>query len=261
MSGGGRALVIVPTFNERASIAEVARLVLASDPAVDLLVVDDSSPDRTAETVRAVASSAGRGRIHLIERPAKQGLGTAYVEGFRWALRSGYEAIVAMDGDGSHDPRVAPRLVAALGDADLAIGSRYVPGGEVRNWSLLRRLLSLAGNLYARIALGFRVRDSTSGFRAYRSAWLEADFPHSTSQGYTFQIEMTRRVHRAGGRIVEIPIAFTERSTGSSKMSRRIVIEAIWSVTWWGLRDRFGGGASAPPSTSTRWGPVSGESE
>ncbi len=246
--------MIVPTFNERASIAEVARLVLAADPAMDLLVVDDSSPDRTGEAVRAIAPAAGGSRIHLLERPAKLGLGTAYVDGFRWALRCGFEAIVAMDGDCSHDPRVAPRLVEALGDADLVIGSRYVPGGEVRNWRLPRRTLSLAGNLYARLALGFAVRDSTSGFRAYRSAWLEANFPRTTSQGYTFQIEMTRRIHRAGGRIVEIPIAFTERSSGSSKMSRRIVLEAIWSVAWWGLRDRFGGSATAPPSASTNWG-------
>ncbi|MDQ3766155.1 MAG: polyprenol monophosphomannose synthase [Actinomycetota bacterium] len=230
-------LVIVPTFNERASIEEVARLVLASDPAIDLLVVDDSSPDRTAEVVRELASSAGR-RIHLIERPAKLGLGTAYVDGFRWALRQGFEAMVEMDGDLSHDPRVVPRLVASLCDADLVIGSRYVPGGEVRNWGLLRRVLSLGGNLYARTALGFGVKDSTSGFRAYRSAWLDADFP-SSSHGYAFQIEMTRRIHRAGGRILEVPIAFTERRAGSSKLSRRIVFEAIWSVAWWALRDRL----------------------
>jgi len=240
-------LVIVPTFNERASIEEVARLVLAADPAIDLLVVDDSSPDGTAEIVRELASSYGR-RVHLIERPSKQGLGTAYVDGFRWALRRGFGAIVAMDGDLSHDPRVVPRLVESLRHADLVIGSRYVPGGEVRNWGLLRRTLSLAGNLYARTALGFGVKDSTSGFRAYRSAWLEAEFPESTSQGYAFQIEMTRRIHRAGGRILEFPIAFTERRTGGSKLSRGIVVEAIWSVSWWALRDRLGRRSSAGPA-------------
>lgn len=246
-------LVIVPTFNERASIEEVARLVLAAGPVIDLLVVDDSSPDRTAEVVGELASSAG-GRIHLIERPAKVGLGTAYVDGFHWALRRGFEAIVAMDGDLSHDPRVVPQLVGCLRRADLVIGSRYVPGGEVRNWGLLRRTLSRAGNLYARTALGFGVKDSTSGFRAYRPAWLETGFPEpTTSQGYAFQIEMTRRIHRSGGRILEIPIAFTERRTGRSKMSRRIVFEAIWSVAWWALRDRFGRfspirrGAPGPP--------------
>ncbi|MDQ3784365.1 MAG: polyprenol monophosphomannose synthase [Actinomycetota bacterium] len=237
-------LVIVPTFNERASIEEVARLVLAADPAIDLLVVDDSSPDRTAEVVGDLASSCGR-RVHLIERPSKQGLGTAYRDGFRWALRRGFGAIVGMDGDLSHDPRVVPRLVESLGHADLVIGSRYVPGGEVRNWGLFRRALSLAGNLYARTALGFGVKDSTSGFRAYRSAWLEAVLPESTTQGYAFQIEMTRRIHRAGGRILEIPIAFTERSAGSSKLSRRIVFEAIWSVGSWALRDRLGRRSSA----------------
>jgi len=239
VSGEGRVLVIVPTFNERASIEDVARLVLAADAAIDLLVVDDSSPDRTAETVRGLASSYGS-RVHLIQRPSKQGLGTAYVDGFRWALRRGFGAIVAMDGDLSHDPRAVPRLVESLRHADLVIGSRYVAGGEVRNWGLLRRALSLAGNLYARTALGFGIKDSTSGFRAYRSAWLEGDFPEPTSQGYAFQIEMTRRFHRAGGRILEIPIAFTERSAGGSKLSRRIVFEAIWSVAWWGFRDRFG---------------------
>ncbi len=250
VSGEGRVLVIVPTFNERASIQEVARLVLAAGPALDLLVVDDSSPDRTAEAVREFASSAGGRRVHLIERAGKLGLGTAYIDGFRWALRRGFGAVVEMDGDLSHDPRVVPRLVESLRHADLVIGSRYVSGGEVRNWSLLRRTLSLTGNLYARIALGFEVRDSTSGFRAYRSAWLDADFPESTSEGYAFQIEMTRRIHRSGGRILEIPIVFTERSTGRSKMSRGIVVEAIWSVAWWALRDRFDGRSpneAAPP--------------
>lgn len=243
-----RVLVIVPTFNERASIEEVARLTLAADPAVELLVVDDSSPDRTAEAVRGLEASAG-GRVHLIERPAKLGLGTAYVEGFRWALRRGYGAIVAMDGDLSHDPRVVPHLVGALRHADLVIGSRYVPGGEVRNWGAVRRALSRAGNLYAGAALGFGVRDSTSGFRAYRSAWLEADFPDSAPEGYAFQIDMARRIHRGGGRITEIPIAFTERRGGRSKMSRRIVFEAIWSVAWWAIRDRL---SSRPAGLSPR---------
>ena len=234
-------LVIVPTFNERASIEEVAGLALAAGPAIDLLVVDDASPDRTADAVKALASSAD-GRIHLIERPAKLGLGTAYAEGFRWALQRRYEAIVAMDGDLSHDPGVVPRLVESLGDADLVIGSRYVPGGEVRNWGLLRRALSRAGNLYAGTALGFGVRDSTSGFRAYRREWLGPGWPEPSSQGYAFQIEMTRRIHRAGGRIVEIPIVFTERRSGRPKISRRIVLEAIWSVAWWALRDRLSPG-------------------
>ncbi|HEX2049965.1 MAG TPA: polyprenol monophosphomannose synthase [Actinomycetota bacterium] len=234
----GRALVVVPTYNEAASVADVARRLFEAAPGVELLVVDDASRDGTAGVVRSLA--AGRAGVHLVERPGKQGLGTAYVAGFRWAMARGYDAVVEMDADGSHDPASVPALLDALRDADLAIGSRYVPGGRIHNWGLLRRLLSRAGNLYARAWLGFDVKDSTSGFRAFRVAWLEREeLADVRSEGYAFQIEMTRRVHRAGGRVVEVPITFTERMHGKSKLSRRIVLEALVEVARWGIRDRL----------------------
>ncbi len=235
-----RALVVVPTFNESASIAEVVRRLFdATGDAVDLLVIDDGSPDGTASIVRDL--SAGPHEINLLERASKQGLGTAYVTGFKWGIEHGYWAVVEMDADLSHDPADVPRLLAALKDADLAIGSRYVPGGKVKNWSRFRRALSGAGNLYARGWLGFGLKDSTSGFRAYRSAVLAAqDLDAVRSEGYAFQIEMAWRVHRSGGRVTEVPITFVEREAGRSKMSRRIVVEALTSVPRWALRDRRG---------------------
>lgn len=234
-----RTLVIVPTYNEAGSIEEVAdRLFAAAGDQVALLVIDDASPDRTAEVVRRL--TRGPQEVHLIERASKQGLGTAYVMGFRWAIERGYAAVVEMDADLSHDPADVPRLISALETADLVIGSRYVPGGRIENWSAVRRWLSLGGNLYARMWLGFEVRDSTSGFRAYRvNALRDQDLSSLRSEGYAFQIEMTRRLHRAAATIVEIPITFVERVQGRSKMSRRIVAEAILKVTRWGIRDRL----------------------
>lgn len=238
-----RALVIVPTFNESESIREVThRLFESARDCVDLLVIDDGSPDGTAAVVRDMA--AARPGVHLIERSGKQGLGTAYVTGFRWAVERGYSAVVEMDADLSHDPADVPRLLHRLQDADLVVGSRYVPGGRVENWSRLRRLLSAGGNLYARAWLAHGVKDSTSGFRAYKTACLkQLDLGTLTSEGYAFQIEMTRRIHRAGGTIVEIPITFSERALGESKMSRSIVVEAMARVTRWGIADRFGIGS------------------
>lgn len=229
----------MPTFNELESIEEVTRrLFAATSGAVDLLVVDDGSPDGTAAFVKQLASE--RDNIHLIERDGKQGLGTAYVAGFRWAIERGYDAVVEMDADLSHDPADVPRLLHRLRDADMVVGSRYVPGGRVENWGRVRRILSRGGNLYARMWLGFPVRDSTSGFRAYTTAALiREDLGSLRSEGYSFQIEMTRRIYRAGGTIVEVPITFIERARGKSKMSRRIVIEAMLGVTLWGLRDRL----------------------
>jgi len=234
-----RALVIVPTYNERENIAEVARrLFEAAGARVALLVVDDGSPDGTAEIVKQIA--AGTDEIHLLERAGKQGLGSAYRTGFAWALDHGYEAVVEMDADLSHDPADVGRLLDALEDADLAIGSRYVPGGGTRNWGLLRRLLSRFGNLYARAWLGFKVQDSTAGFRAYRTAWLrEIDLSTAASEGYAFQVEMTFRTYRAGKRIVEVPITFVERTMGRSKMSKKIVIEALLRIARWGVAARF----------------------
>jgi dolichol-phosphate mannosyltransferase len=234
-----QALVIVPTFNERDNIGEVVRRLFdAAGDSVDLLIVDDGSPDGTADLVRELAQ--GPHGIHLIERSGKLGLGTAYIEGFKWAIERGYGAVVEMDADLSHNPADVPRLLEALAGADLSIGSRYVPGGGVENWSKVRQMLSASGNLYARMWLGFPVRDATSGFRAYRVPVLMAqDLDSVRSEGYAFQIEMTRRVYKAGGRIVEIPIIFVERVAGRSKMSKKIVAEALTQVTRWGINDRF----------------------
>ena len=234
-----RSLVIVPTYNEKDSIATaVQRLFDAVDESVDLLVVDDGSPDGTAEIVKGLA--AGEPRIHLLERTSKRGLGDAYKTGFRWALDRGYTAVVEMDADLSHDPADVPRFLAALDTADLVIGSRYIPGGKVVNWSAFRESLSRNGNRYADFWLRFGVKDATSGFRAFRSSILKGiDLDAVASQGYGFQIEMVRRVFLDGGRITEIPITFVERAAGSSKMSRRIVGEALYGVTKWGIKDRF----------------------
>ncbi len=237
-TGEHRTLVIVPTYNESGSIAEVARRLFRDDPPFDLLVVDDGSPDGTADIVRRLAEDDVR--IHLLARTTKTGLGTAYVAGFRWALDRSYGAVVEMDADLSHDPTQVPQLVAALSEADLAIGSRYIPGGEVVNWGWFRRFLSRFGNLYARFWLRFGVADSTSGFRAFRSrAIRDQDLSEVSSHGYAFQIEMCWRIHRTGGKIVEVPITFTERASGTSKMSRRIVVEALTQVTAWGIKQRF----------------------
>ena len=236
---GIQALVIVPTFNERENMAEVVRRLFdAAGDRVDLLVVDDGSPDGTADLVAQLAE--GPHDIHLIRRQSKLGLGTAYLTGFAWAIERGYQAMIEMDADLSHDPADVPRLLDALEGADLVIGSRYVPGGRVENWGRFRTALSSGGNWYARAWMGWPVRDSTAGFRAYRREFLETlDLATVHSEGYGFQIEMTRRVFRSGGRIVEIPITFVERVAGHSKMSRRIVAEALWHLTIWGLKDKF----------------------
>jgi glycosyltransferase involved in cell wall biosynthesis len=238
-SDTSQALVIVPTYNESDNMAEVVRRLFdATGERVDLLVVDDGSPDGTADLVAQLAK--GPHDIHLLRRRSKQGLGTAYIEGFAWGIERGYAAMVEMDADLSHDPADVPRLLDALESADLVIGSRYVPGGGVENWGRFRTALSSGGNLYARAWMGWPVRDATAGFRAYRTSFLETlDLATVKSEGYGFQIEMTRRVFRSGGRIVEIPITFVERVAGHSKMSRRIIVEALWDVTRWGLSDRL----------------------
>jgi dolichol-phosphate mannosyltransferase len=234
-----RVLVITPTYDERENIEALARTLFHSAPhGLDLLVVDDASPDGTAELVRDMA--AADERVHLLERDGKQGLGSAYVIGFRWAIERGYDVVLEMDADLSHDPADATRLIQALDDADLAIGSRYVAGGDVANWSLRRRALSRAANLYARLWLGFRIRDWTSGYRAYRTTWLEdQNLDDIRSGGYVFQIDMARRAVRSGARVVEMPITFVERAAGRSKISRNIIFEAFISVPKWGLERIF----------------------
>lgn len=234
-----RALVIVPTYNERDNIATVFERLFAASArdSVHLLVVDDASPDGTAAVVESF--TANDDAVDLMRRGAKLGLGSAYLAGFRWGLERHYDIFLEMDADLSHDPADVPRLIAALdGGADLAIGSRYVLGGRIENWSGTRRLLSRAGNVYARMWLRFDVADATGGFRAYRRSALEGiELETIRSEGYAFQIEMAHRIHRAGGRIVEVPITFVERAAGASKMSRHIVFEAITKVPRWALRD------------------------
>jgi dolichol-phosphate mannosyltransferase len=231
-----RALVILPTLNEAGTIGRVVELLLSVDGAPDLLVVDDASDDGTPGIVKDLRG----GRVELIERSKKLGLGSAYLRGFDWALRRAYEAVVEMDSDLSHDPLDVVRLLAALEDADVVIGSRYIPGGRVENWGLFRRALSLAGNRYAQVLLGIDVADSTSGLRAYRTEWLRrAGLRTIASEGYAFQVELAYRAVRSRAKVVEIPIAFTERVAGRSKMSRAIVLEALLRIAGWALRDRL----------------------
>jgi dolichol-phosphate mannosyltransferase len=229
-----RALVVIPTYNETVSIQGVIAKVLAADQRVDVLVVDDSSPDGTGDLVAGMA--AEQARVHLLRRAAKQGLGVAYRAGFAWGIQRGYDALVEMDADMSHPPERLPALLDGLERADLVIGSRYVPGGATVNWSPLRKLISRGGNAYVRLALGLPVHDATAGYRAYRREVLEA-LPVSAvaSNGYCFQVEMAHRTWREGFRVVEVPITFTERASGVSKMSQRIVLEALLRVAAWAV--------------------------
>lgn len=233
-----RALVVLPTYNERENLESVLARTRDAVPHADVLVVDDGSPDGTADLADQLGASLGQ--ILVIRRPAKSGLGSAYRAGFRIGLASGYDAIVEMDADGSHDPSVLPQLLSALEQgADLAVGSRYVPGGSIPDWPWLRRAISRTGCWYARTLLRLSVRDATSGFRAYRADVLRAiDLDRVRADGYGFQIEMAYLVERSGGRLVEVPIEFRDRKLGQSKMSSRIVAEALALVTWWGVRDR-----------------------
>lgn len=233
-----RTLIVLPTFEEAENIEEVLERVRAVVPDADVLVVDDNSPDGTADL--AEASGARLGGVSVLRRPGKAGLGSAYRAGFAVGLREGYDALVEMDSDLSHDPASLPALVAAVEEgADLAIGSRYVAGGSIPNWATHRLLLSRWGNRYAAAVLGLDVRDATAGFRVYRASMLsQISLEDVHADGYAFQIEMAYAVARRGGRIVEVPIAFTDRIRGTSKMSGRIVVEAMVLVTWWGVRDR-----------------------
>jgi dolichol-phosphate mannosyltransferase len=228
-----KVLVILPTYNEADNIERMLCSVRAALPEAGVLVVDDGSPDKTAALAERVAGEIGG--VHVLRRSAKSGLGSAYRAGFRWGLERGYEALVEMDCDFSHDPGALPSLVAPLADGiDLSVGSRYVPGGEIPNWSFGRRFISRGGNIYAEVLLGLRVKDSTSGFRAYRAEILrKIDLGAVRAEGYGFQIEMVRQVLEHGGRVTEIPICFVDRVDGLSKMSTAIVIEAFVLVTWW----------------------------
>jgi dolichol-phosphate mannosyltransferase len=233
-----RSLVVLPTYNEAENIREVLERLRAAAPDVDVLVVDDGSPDGTADLADAIGREIGGVRVE--RRAGKSGLGSAYRHGFRIGLADGYGAMVEMDADLSHDPAVVPTLLAAVAEgAGLVIGSRYVPGGRIPAWGLHRRLLSRWGNRYAAAVLGFAVRDATSGFRAYSGDMLsKIPLDEVRADGYGFQIEMAYLVHRLGGQIRETPISFTDRVRGQSKMSSRIVVEALLLVTCWGVRDR-----------------------
>ncbi len=232
------ALIVIPTYQESANIVDALEQVRASVPDADVLVVDDGSPDGTAD--RAESAGERLGGVTVLRRPGKAGLGSAYRAGFRWGLDRGYEALVEMDADLSHDPAVLPDLLGCVAKgADLAIGSRYVPGGSIPAWTAWRRALSRWGNRYAAWALDLDVADATSGFRAYRAeALVDIDFETVRADGYGFQIETAYRMAGRGRKVVEIPIAFADRRHGSSKMSGRIVVEALLLVTGWGVRDR-----------------------
>lgn len=231
MSASGRGvLVVTPTYDERENLEELVRGIFEVCPEANLLVVDDASPDGTGELADELA--AADPRVHVLHRPGKLGLGSAYLDGFRFGLTRGYSTFVQMDTDGSHDPGYLPAFLSELErGADVVIGSRNIPGGDVEGWGLGRHLLSKGGSLYSRLLLGVDVRDLTSGYKAFTRAALEAvDLDRVRSEGYAFQIELTYRAVLAGKRVVEIPIVFVDRRVGQSKMSRRIVAEAVVMV-------------------------------
>ena len=232
-----RPLVVLPTYQEADNVETVLRRLRAAVPEAHVLVVDDGSPDGTADLAEKVAEDLGS--IEVTRRPVKAGLGSAYRSGFAWGLARGFDVLVEMDADLSHHPEALPSLLRVIdAGADLVIGSRYVPGGSTPDWPRARRALSLFGNRYASMLLGLDVRDATAGFRAYRADVVRRiDLDRSRADGYGFQVEMVYRVVRLGGRIVEVPITFTDRVEGRSKMSGRIVVEALALVTLWALRD------------------------
>jgi dolichol-phosphate mannosyltransferase len=252
----GHVAVLIPTYNELANLENIVGRVRTAVPSADILVVDDNSPDGTGELADKLA--AGDDHVRVLHRPGKSGLGAAYIAGFGWALARGYGTLVEMDADGSHDPADLPRLLAALADADLVVGSRWVPGGVVVNWPKSRELLSRAGNFYARVMLGIDVHDATGGYRAYRADTLRGiAVDQVQSQGYCFQVDLTLRTVNAGMSIREVPITFTERTLGASKMSNAIVLEAFWRVFQWGLGQRLGRKhGTARAATAARAGQV-----
>jgi dolichol-phosphate mannosyltransferase len=255
-----RVLVVVPTYNEAQNIERIVGRIRAAVPSVDVLIVDDASPDGTGKLADHLVGEDVQ--VHVLHRNGKQGLGAAYIAGFRWGLERDYDIFVEMDADGSHRPEELPRLLEALwGDAgaadasgaDLALGSRWIPGGEVVNWPASRKILSRGGNTYARIALGLPLHDATGGFRAFRRKVLESiGLDDVASQGYCFQVDLAWRALQSGFRVVEVPITFVEREYGASKMNRSIVTEALWRITLWGVQHRIrprhshGGGGNSP---------------
>jgi dolichol-phosphate mannosyltransferase len=230
-------LVCIPTYNERHNLPLIVTRVRAAVPRADVLVLDDNSPDGTGQVADELA--AADQQVHVLHRPGKQGLGMAYLAGFRWGLDRGYRTIVEMDADGSHQPEQLHRLLEALDDADVVIGSRWVRGGSVVNWPLHRKALSVGGNLYTRALLGMPVHDATAGYRVYRADALRAiGLDHVASEGYCFQVDLTQRAVRLGLRVREVPITFVEREVGDSKMSGDIMRESLRRITAWGLEHR-----------------------
>jgi dolichol-phosphate mannosyltransferase len=232
-----RTLVVIPTYNEAQNVEPVVERVRTAVPAADVLIVDDGSPDGTGDLADKMV--AADGKIHVLHRPGKAGLGAAYLAGFGWGLGRDYDLLVEMDADGSHLPEQLPRLIDAAATADLVLGTRWMPGGAVRNWPRSRELLSRGGNRYVRLALGLRLRDATGGFRVFRRETLAGiDLASVRSQGYCFQVDLARRSVSRGFRVVEVPITFVEREYGESKMTGAIVREALLRVTRWGLDHR-----------------------
>jgi dolichol-phosphate mannosyltransferase len=233
----GRILVIVPTFNERENLATIVGRIRSSVPEADVLVADDNSPDGTGRVADELAESDSQ--VRVMHRLGKEGLGAAYLAGFAWALQEGYDVVVEMDADGSHQPEQLPRLLDALRTADLVLGSRWVPGGRTENWPRSRQFISQGGSAYTRVMLGVPLRDVTGGYRAFRADTLRGlDLHEVASQGYCFQIDLAWRALQRGMTVREVPITFVERTVGSSKMSRKIVAEALWRVTAWGVDDK-----------------------
>jgi dolichol-phosphate mannosyltransferase len=234
----GRVLVIIPTYNEIQALPLILNRVRSSVPGAEILVVDDNSPDGTGEL--AQSRSDDDPSIHVMHRLGKDGLGAAYLSGFAWGLQQGFDVIVEMDADGSHQPEQLPLLLDALSDADLVLGSRWVQGGGTENWSRGREILSRGGNAYTKMMLGIDVNDSTGGYRAFKSETLrKLDLNEVASQGYCFQVDLAWRASQRGLVVKEVPIIFVEREIGTSKMSRKIVTEALWRVTLWGAERRL----------------------
>src|SRR5215212_3210141 len=233
----GPVLVIIPTYNESENITRILSRTRKAVPDAHILVADDNSPDGTGKLADEIAVSDGH--VHVMHRLGKEGLGAAYLAGFEWGLNEGYQVLVEMDADGSHQPEQLPELLNALTDADLVLGSRWVKGGDVLNWPKSREILSRGGNLWTRIALGIPLRDATGGYRAFRrKTLLELGLDNVASAGYCFQVDLAWRALKAGFRVVEVPITFIEREYGDSKMSQKIVIEALALTTMWGIGHR-----------------------
>ena len=235
----GRILVIVPTYNERESLPVIIERIRTSVPDAHVLIADDNSPDGTGQIADALAASDSQ--VQVMHRTSKDGLGAAYIAGFTWGMQNGFDVLVEMDADGSHQPEQLSRLLSALRDADLVLGSRWVSGGGTENWSKGREVLSRGGNLYTRTMLGVPLYDATGGYRAFRADTLRGIDLHTVaSQGYCFQVDLAWRAVQRGFTVTEVPITFVEREVGTSKMSRAIVAEALWRVTQWGVAERAG---------------------